>query len=107
MTTQPPGGETDAEARARHLTWLNNQSGLSPARIRGTYEQHGRGVWQGIHGDDPAFTYVLLARANPRVFHLIEAYDPEDQFVVVIRDLPRMGIYTARIVSDDEIAFMD
>jgi len=26
---------------------------------------------------------------------------------VVIRDLPRMGIYTARMVSDDEVAFLD
>jgi len=107
MTAQPPGGGKEPEARARHLAWLNHQTALSPARIRETYEQHGRGVWQGVYGDNPAFTYVPLARANPRVFHLAEAYDPEDQFVVVIRDLPRMGIYTARIVGDDEIAFMD
>ena len=40
-----------------------------------------------------------LARVNPRVFHLAEAYDPEAQFVVVIRDLPRIGIYTARIIG--------
>jgi len=26
---------------------------------------------------------------------------------VVIRDLLRMGIYTARMVSDDEVAFLD
>ena len=95
MTAQPPSGETDAEARTRHLAWLNNQTALPPARIRETYEQHGRGVWQAIYGDDPAVTYVPLARVNPRVFHLAEAYDPEDQFVVVIRDLPRIGIYTA------------
>jgi len=107
MTAQPPPGETDAEARARHLAWLNSQTGLSPQRIRETYDNNGRGIWQGIYGDDRAFTYVPLARANPRVFHLAEAYDPDDQFVVVIRDLPRMGIYTARIVSDDEIAFLD
>ena len=81
MTAQPPSGETDAEARTRHLAWLNNQTALPPARIRETYEQHGRGVWQAIYGDDPAFTYVPLARVNPRVFHLAEAYDPEDQFV--------------------------
>ena len=62
---------------------------------------------QAIYGDDPAFTYVPLARVNPRVFHLAEAYDPEDQFVVVIRDLPRIGIYTARIIGDDEVAFLD
>ena len=99
MTAQPPSGETDAEARTRHLAWLNNQTALPPARIRETYEQHGRGVWQAIYGDDPAFTYVPLARVNPRVFHLAEAYDPEDQFVVVIRDLPRIGIYTARIIG--------
>ena len=107
MTAQPPSGETDAEARTRHLAWLNNQTALPPARIRETYEQHGRGVWQAIYGDDPAFTYVPLARVNPRVFHLAEAYDPEDQFVVVIRDLPRIGIYTARIIGDDEVAFLD
>lgn len=93
MTAQPPSGETDAEARTRHLAWLNNQTALPPARIRETYEQHGRGVWQAIYGDDPAFTYVPLARVNPRVFHLAEAYDPEDQFVVVIQDLPRIGSY--------------
>jgi hypothetical protein len=46
MTPQPPSGETDAEARTRHLAWLNNQTALPPARIRETYEQHGRGVWQ-------------------------------------------------------------
>jgi hypothetical protein len=46
MTVQPPSGETDAEARTRHLAWLNNQTALPPARIRETYEQHGRGVWQ-------------------------------------------------------------
>jgi hypothetical protein len=88
MTAQPPSGETDAEARTRHLPWLDNQTALPPARIRETYEQHGRGVWQAIYGDDPAFTCVPLARGNPRVFHLAEAYDPEDQFVVVIRDSP-------------------
>jgi hypothetical protein len=65
MTAQPPSGETDAEARTRHLPWLNNQTALPPARIRETYEQHGRGVWQAIYGDDPAFTYVPLARVNP------------------------------------------
>jgi len=26
---------------------------------------------------------------------------------VVIRDLPRIGIYTARIIGDDEVAFLD
>jgi len=107
MTAQPPPGETGAQARARHLAWLNSQTDLSPARVRETYGKHGRGVWQGIYGDDPAFTYVPMARANPRVFHLAETYDPDDQFVVVIRDLPRMGIYTARIVSNDEVAFLD
>ena len=56
MTAQPLSGETDAEARTRHLAWLNNQTALRPARIRETYEQHGRGVWQAIYGDDPAFT---------------------------------------------------
>jgi hypothetical protein len=65
MTAQPPSGETDAEARTRHLPWLDNQTALPPARIRETYEQHGRGVWQAIYGDDPAFTYVPLARVNP------------------------------------------
>jgi hypothetical protein len=73
MTTQPPPpGETDDEAKARHLAWLNNQPELRPAQIRETYEQHGRGCWQGTNGDDPAFTYVPLGRANPRVFHLVE-----------------------------------
>jgi hypothetical protein len=44
---------------------------------------------------------------QPRVFHLAETYDPEDQFVVVIRDLPRIGIYKACMVSDSEIAFLN
>jgi hypothetical protein len=93
MTAQPPSGETDAEARTRHFAWLNNQTARPPARIRETCEQHGRGVWQAIYGDDPAFTYAPLARVNPRAFHLAEAHDPEDQFVVVIQDLPRIGSY--------------
>jgi hypothetical protein len=108
MTTQPlPSGETDEEAKARHLAWLNHQPALRPPRIRETYQKHGRGYWQAVHGDDPAVTYIPLARANPRVFHLAETNVPEDQFVVVIRDLPRIGIYTARMVSDSEVAFLD
>jgi hypothetical protein len=109
MTTQAPrDGETDAEVKARHLAWLNRQPALRPARIRGTYEQRGRGYWQGIYGDDPGFSYVPLSRANPRVLHMVEAYDPEDQFVVVIRDLPRtIGIYKARILAGDEVEFLN
>jgi hypothetical protein len=108
MTAQPPPpGESDEEAKARHLAWLNNQPALLPPRIRETYHKHGRGYWQAVYGDEPAFTYVPLARANPHVFHLAETYDPEDQFVVVIRDLPRIGIYMASMVSDSEIAFLN
>ncbi len=106
MTTRPPG-ETDDGAKARHLAWLNNQAALRPPRIRETCQKRGRGYWQGTYGDDPPFTYIPLGCANPRVFHLAETYDPEDQFVVVIRDLPRIGIYKACMVSDSEIAFLN
>jgi hypothetical protein len=55
----------------------------------------------------PPFTYIPLGCANPRVFHRAGTYDPEDQFVVVSRDLPRTGIYKACMVSDSEIAFLN
>ncbi len=54
-----------------------------------------------------SFTYISLGCANPASSTWPETYDREDQFVVVIRDLPRIGIYKACMVSDSEIAFLN
>jgi hypothetical protein len=99
MTAQPPSGETDAEARTRHLAWLNNQTALRPARIRETYERTAAASGRPSTAMIPPSPTSLWPGSTPRVFHLAEAYDPEDQFVVVIGDLPRIGIYTARIIG--------
>ena len=110
MVPAPDGSETLQRTAMRHLTWLNIQLNSQPAftrtAIREAYEQHGRGYWQAAYGDDPAFAYVPLARANPHVREMAETYDPEDQFVVVVRDR-MIGIYKARMVSGDQVAFLN
>ena len=106
MVPVPDGSETLKRTAMRHLTWLNSQPGLTRTAIREAYEQHGRGYWQAAYGDDPGFAYIPLARANPHVREMAETYDPADQFVVVIRD-QMIGIYKARMVSGDQVAFLN
>jgi hypothetical protein len=43
---------------------LSDQAALRPARIRETYDKHGRGAWLGIYGDNPAFTYIPWPRPD-------------------------------------------
>jgi hypothetical protein len=37
---------------------------------------------------------------------MAETYDPEDQFVVVVRDR-MIGIYKARMISGGQVAFLN
>ena len=108
MTAQPPPpGETHDETKAPHLAWLNNQPALRPPRIRETYRKHGRGYWQCIYGDDPAFTYVPSPAPIPASSTWPRPTIRATSLSWSSGTLPRIGIYTAHMVSDSEIAFPD
>jgi hypothetical protein len=106
MTTRP--SRRDRRRSEGAAPRLAQQPGRTPAAAdpRNLPEARPR-LLAGAPTATPPFTYIPLGCANPRVFHLAGTYDPEDQFAVVIRDLPRIGIYKACMVSDSEIAYLN